>query len=83
MAAAGMTLLGFGGAASILLAAPWHPAIPSWPARCRWPNRPRIPDQPDEDEAGFALASEAGLHDGLAFPFTYLALGVASAGAHT
>ncbi len=33
------------------------------------------PDQPDEDEARFALTSEAGLNDGLAFPFTYLALG--------
>jgi NhaP-type Na+/H+ or K+/H+ antiporter len=33
-----------------------------------------------EDEVRFTLTAEAGLNDGLAFPFTYLAIGVASAG---
>ena len=59
----------------------WRPPTPCWPARSRWPNPPTIPTHPDEDEARFALTSEAGLNDGLAFPFTYLALAVAAAGA--
>ena len=36
-----------------------------------------------EDRVRFALTSEAGLNDGLAFPFTYLAIGVAATGAVT
>lgn len=32
------------------------------------------------DEVRFSLTSEAGLNDGLAFPFTYLALGIAAHG---
>ncbi|MHB0775841.1 cation:proton antiporter [Halomonas sp. WWR20] len=32
------------------------------------------------DEVRFSLTSEAGLNDGLAFPFTYLALGIAANG---
>jgi NhaP-type Na+/H+ or K+/H+ antiporter len=38
-------------------------------------------DEDSEDEVRFALTSEAGLNDGLAFPFTYLAIAMASAGA--
>ncbi|HSF53922.1 MAG TPA: cation:proton antiporter [Algoriphagus sp.] len=34
----------------------------------------------EEDEVRFSLTSEAGLNDGLAFPFTYLAIFVAAAG---
>jgi NhaP-type Na+/H+ or K+/H+ antiporter len=37
-------------------------------------------DEDSEDEVRFALTSEAGLNDGLAFPFTYLAIGLAAAG---
>jgi sodium/hydrogen antiporter len=37
----------------------------------------------EEDQARFALTSEAGLNDGLAFPFTYLAIAVAGAGGLT
>ena len=33
-----------------------------------------------EDEVRFALTSEAGLNDGLAFPFVYAAIAVAAAG---
>ncbi len=36
----------------------------------------------EEDELRFALTSEAGLNDGLAFPFTNLAIAMALAGAH-
>lgn len=34
----------------------------------------------DEDEVRFALTSEAGLNDGLAFPFTYMAVAMGLAG---
>ena len=40
------------------------------------------PDDYEEPEVRFALTSEAGLNDGLAFPFTYLAVAVAVAGLH-
>src|SRR5512135_2580580 len=36
-------------------------------------------EQDSEDEVRFALTSEAGLNDGLAFPFTYLAIAVVAA----
>lgn len=38
------------------------------------------PDGDDSDEARFALTSEAGLNDALAFPFVYLAIVAATAG---
>ncbi len=36
----------------------------------------------EEDEVRFALTSEAGLNDGLAFPFTNMAIAMALAGSH-
>lgn len=36
----------------------------------------------DEDEVRFSLTSEAGMNDGLAFPFTYMAIAMVIAGAH-
>lgn len=36
----------------------------------------------EEDELRFSLTSEAGLNDGLAFPFTNMAIAMAMAGAH-
>jgi sodium/hydrogen antiporter len=39
------------------------------------------PTEGDEHPLRFALTTEAGLNDGLAFPFLYLALSIASAGA--
>nr|WP_275445874.1 MULTISPECIES: cation:proton antiporter [unclassified Halomonas] len=38
------------------------------------------PQAEPEDEVRFSLTSEAGLNDGLAFPFTYLAIGLAAHG---
>ena len=38
------------------------------------------PDQPDSSRARLALTTEAGLNDGLAFPFTNLAIAIAIAG---
>jgi sodium/hydrogen antiporter len=83
VAAAGIALLGLGVAAAILLAAALAPTDPVLASEVQVAEPAEDPDQPDEDEARFALTSEAGLNDGLAFPFTYLALGVASAGALT
>ena len=83
MAAAGIALLGLGVAAAILLAAALAPTDPVLASEVQVAEPAEDPDQPDEDEARFALTSEAGLNDGLAFPFTYLALGVATAGALT
>ena len=40
-----------------------------------------IEPEDQEDEVRFSLTSEAGLNDGLAFPFTYLAIAAAAAGA--
>ena len=77
MAAAGIALLGLGVAAAILLAAALAPTDPVLASEVQVAEPAEDPDQPDEDEARFALTSEAGLNDGLAFPFTYLALGVA------
>ncbi len=46
------------------------------------PTEPGTADEADaEDEARFALTSEAGLNDGLAFPFTNLAIALAAGGA--
>jgi NhaP-type Na+/H+ or K+/H+ antiporter len=38
--------------------------------------------QGEEDELRFSLSSEAGINDGLAFPFTNMAIAMAIAGAH-
>jgi NhaP-type Na+/H+ or K+/H+ antiporter len=40
------------------------------------------PDDDDQDEVRFALTSEAGLNDALAFPFVWLAILVAEKGIH-
>jgi NhaP-type Na+/H+ or K+/H+ antiporter len=40
------------------------------------------PGGPEEDEVRFSLTSEAGLNDGLAFPFVYAALAMAEHGAN-
>lgn len=40
------------------------------------------PPTGDEDEVRFSLTSEAGLNDGLAFPFVYAALAIEEAGGH-
>lgn len=44
-------------------------------------GEPTVDGQPgeEEDEVRFALTSEAGLNDGLAFPFVYAAVGLAAA----
>ena len=55
-----------------------------WPRTCRSRDRPRPRSDEDEidedDEVRFALTSEAGLNDGLAFPFVYAAILLATLG---
>ncbi|MCZ2824778.1 MULTISPECIES: cation:proton antiporter domain-containing protein [unclassified Modestobacter] len=72
-------LLGLGAAAAVLLAAALAPTDPVLATEVQV-------DEPtgeaeSEDEARFALTSEAGLNDGLAFPFTYAAVAMATLGA--
>lgn len=63
-------LLGIGGASAVLLAAALAPTDPVLASDVQ--VGPPMSGQ--EDEARFALTSEAGLNDGLAFPFVLLAI---------
>lgn len=76
----GMGLLGLGVAAAVLLAAALAPTDPVLATEVQVAE-PAADPESDEDEVRFALTSEAGLNDGLAFPFTYLAIGLAAPGA--
>jgi NhaP-type Na+/H+ or K+/H+ antiporter len=76
-------LLGLGVAAALLIAAVLAPTDPVLASEVQVAEPADDPDEPPEDEARFALTSEAGLNDGLAFPFVYAAMGVAAAGALT
>ncbi|SHH19725.1 cation:proton antiporter [Geodermatophilus nigrescens] len=72
-------LLGLGAAAAVLLAAALAPTDPVLATEVQVGEPTE--DCDSEDEARFALTSEAGLNDGLAFPFTYAAIAIAAAGA--
>jgi NhaP-type Na+/H+ or K+/H+ antiporter len=67
--------LGFGGATAILLAASLAPTDPVLASDVQVGP----PGEGLEDEVRFTLTSEAGLNDGLAFPFVNLALAMALA----
>ena len=69
-------LLGLGAAAAILLAASLAPTDPVLASDVQVGP----PKSGEEDETRFALTSEAGLNDGLAFPFVMCALALAEAG---
>jgi sodium/hydrogen antiporter len=78
-AALGWWALGLGPAAAVLLGsvlAPTDPVLAS-DVQVGEPSS----DEESEDEVRFALTSEAGLNDGLAFPFTYAAIAMAMKGA--
>ena len=75
----GAWMLGLGAAAAVLLAAVLAPTDPVLATEVQV-GEP-TDDLESEDEARFALTSEAGLNDGLAFPFTYAAVAMATAGA--
>lgn len=69
------TLLGLGVAAALLLAAALAPTDPVLASDVQV----GAPTEGQEDEMRFALTSEAGLNDGLAFPFVHLAIALAAA----
>ena len=68
------TLLGLGIAAALLLAAALAPTDPVLASDVQV-GPPRQGEE--EDEVRYALTSEAGLNDGLAFPFVNLAVAIA------
>src|ERR1700712_4663402 len=75
----GWWALGLGPAAAVLLGsvlAPTDPVLAS-DVQVGEPSE----DEESEDEVRFALTSEAGLNDGLAFPFTYIPIAMAVKGA--
>jgi NhaP-type Na+/H+ or K+/H+ antiporter len=76
LAALGWALLGVGLASAILLASSLAPTDPVLASDVQVGR----PDEGGEDEPRFALTSEAGLNDGLAFPFVNLAIALAGAG---
>ncbi|MFJ6438384.1 cation:proton antiporter [Streptomyces sp. NPDC091416] len=71
-------LLGWPVSAALLVAAALAPTDPVLASEVRV-GEPSA-DKYDEDEVRFALTSEAGLNDGLAFPFVLAALALAAAG---
>jgi NhaP-type Na+/H+ or K+/H+ antiporter len=78
MALLGHYIFGLGMAAAILLGAVLAPTDPVLAASIQVgpPNQDK-----HEDITRFSLTSEAGLNDGLAFPFVYLAIAIATAAA--
>jgi len=68
-------LLGVGAATAVLLAAALAPTDPVLASDIQVGP----PMEGQEDEVRFALTSEAGLNDGLAFPFIHLAIALAAA----
>ncbi|MCC9145275.1 MULTISPECIES: cation:proton antiporter [unclassified Arthrobacter] len=77
-------VLGVGLAAAILLAAALAPTDPVLASEVQV-GEPADDEEEDsegeaEDEVRFGLTSEAGLNDGLAFPFVYLAIGMSLVG---
>ncbi|KQT02537.1 cation:proton antiporter [Cellulomonas sp. Leaf395] len=75
----GWTALGLGAASAMLLAAALAPTDPVLATEVQVSEPVDEPGTQD-DEARFALTSEAGLNDGLAFPFTYAAIAVSLSG---
>lgn len=72
----GVWLGGLGVASSLLLAAALAPTDPVLASQVQV----SAPGEGDEHEVRFALTSEAGLNDGMAFPFVHLALTLAATG---
>lgn len=75
----GVSALGLGIASALLLGAALAPTDPVLATEVQV-SEPVVDDEMDDDEARLALTSEAGINDGLAFPFTYAAIAVSVAG---
>ena len=75
----GQTVLGLGLATALLLAASLAPTDPVLASDIQIEK----PSSPQDDETRFALTSEAGLNDALAFPFVHLAIIISVAGLTT
>ena len=71
-----MWLLGFDWASAVLLAAVLAPTDPVLAADVQVGG----PNEGKNDDVRFALTAEAGLNDGMAFPFTWMAVAIALAG---
>jgi NhaP-type Na+/H+ or K+/H+ antiporter len=78
VAVLGWWILGLAPAAAVLLGAALAPTDPVLASDVQVGEPTDDPD--NEDEVRFALTSEAGLNDGLAFPFVYAAIAIAVAG---
>jgi NhaP-type Na+/H+ or K+/H+ antiporter len=76
----GWGVLGLGVAASLLVAAAIAPTDPVLASEVQVAE-PAEDLEAADDEVRFALTSEAGLNDGLAFPFVYAAIAISVAGA--
>lgn len=74
-----MGVLGLGAASAVLLAAALAPTDPVLATEVQV-SEPITDDDAEDDEARFAITSEAGLNDGLAFPFVYAAIAISAAG---
>jgi sodium/hydrogen antiporter len=78
----GLGMVGLGLAGALLAAAALAPTDPVLASEVKVGEPAEEEAETDkEDEVRFALTSEAGLNDGLAFPFVYLAIAVSVAGA--
>ncbi|WP_106211629.1 cation:proton antiporter [Glaciihabitans tibetensis] len=75
----GWWVLGLGVASAVLLAAALAPTDPVLATEVQV-SEPVTDSEGEDDEARFALTSEAGLNDGLAFPFTYAAIAISISG---
>lgn len=77
----GMWLLGLGLGVALLAAAALAPTDPVLASEVQVGEPADDTESPDqEDEVRFGLTSEAGLNDGLAFPFVYLAIAISIVG---
>jgi sodium/hydrogen antiporter len=74
----GWWALGLGAASAVLLGAVLAPTDPVLASDVQVGEPTE--EEESEDEVRFALTSEAGLNDGLAFPFTYLAIALVTIG---